>query len=178
MFQGVGRFFPLIMMVASSVYLCATARGDQSVSVGWDASLDPSVTGYIVYVGQASGNYSASYNVGTNTVYKLTGLKEGQTNYIAVTSYDANGVEGLPSAEIGYVVPGLMLATLPSKAGDPMRLRFVVAPGHWYEVQASVDLTNWSTIWRTGTAISNSWVVFQDPQTGSFPSRFYRLVMH
>src|ERR1700722_4662347 len=65
MFQGVGRFFPLIMMVASSVYLCATARGDQSVSVGWDASLDPSVTGYIVYVGQASGNYSASYNVGT-----------------------------------------------------------------------------------------------------------------
>ncbi len=97
---------------------------------------------------------------------------------MAVTSYDSIGVEGLPSGELSYLVPGLMLATLPSKAGDPMQLSFPTAPGHWYEVQASVDLKNWSTIWQTVPATLNVWRVFQDPQTGSFPSRFYRLVMH
>jgi len=154
------------------------ARGDQSVTLGWDASQDPSVAGYRVHIGQVSGNYTASYDAGTNTAYKLTGLKEGQTNYMAVTSYDSLGVEGLPSGEISYLVPGLMLAALPSKAGDPLRLSFPTVPGHWYEVQASVDLTNWSTIWRTAPATSNAWMVFQDPQTGSFARRFYRLAMH
>jgi len=166
------------LIIGICVNICAPARGDQSVSVGWDPSGDPSVAGYRLHVGPASGNYTASYDVGTNTVYRLTGLKEGQTNYIAVKSYDHNGVEGLPSGEISYLVPGLMLAALPSKAGDPMRLSFPVAPGHWYGVQASVDLKNWSTIWQTSTATSNAWVVFQDPQTGSFPSRYYRLAMH
>ena len=165
-------------MVASGVCCCAPAWADQSVSLGWDASPDPTVVGYRLHVGLASGVYTASYDVGTNTVYRLTGLKEGQTNYLAVTSYDITGMEGLPSGEISYLVPGLMLAALPSKAGDPMKLSFVVAPGHWYEVQASVDLQNWSTIWQTGTATSNAWVLFQDPQTGSFPNRFYRLAMH
>ncbi len=176
--RGVIKFFNLGLVVASIVYFCARAWGDQSVSLAWDPSRDPSVAGYRLHVGPTSGHYTASYDVGTNTVYRLTGLKEGQTNYLAVTSYDSIGAEGLPSVEISYLVPGLMLAALPSKAGDPMRLSFPVAPGHWYGVQASVDLKNWSTIWQTSTATSNAWVVFQDPQAGSFPSRYYRLAMH
>ena len=57
-------------------------------------------------------------------------------------------------------------------------MRFPVTPGHWYELEATVDLKSWITIWQTATSTSNAWVKFQDPQSGIFPKRFYRLASH
>jgi hypothetical protein len=59
-----------------------------------------------------------------------------------------------------------------------MIITFPVAPGQWYEVQASVDLQTWSTIYQTEVASSNATLQFSDTNSSAFPSRFYRLVLH
>jgi hypothetical protein len=50
-----------------------------------------------------------------------------------------------------------------------------MAPGHTYKVQASVNLTTWSTLWQT-TATNNAWAEFADAQGANLKMRFYRLV--
>jgi hypothetical protein len=86
-----------------------------SVTLAWDASPDPSVTGYRIYIGGASGNYTNSANVGNVTSTVLTNLTEGATYYFAATAYDATGVESDFSNEANYTVtttPGNVTPTL------------------------------------------------------------------
>lgn len=63
-----------------------------SINLAWDASSDPTVTGYWVYYGSRSGiyeNYQDTGPVSSNPVtYTLTGLTKGQSYYIVVTAYD------------------------------------------------------------------------------------------
>jgi hypothetical protein len=165
-------------VAALCLSLTGAARGGQSISITWDTNIDASVTGYRLYMGPTSSNYVTSFDAGTNTTVTITGLKEGQTNYFTVAAYNASRMESAPSVQMSYVVPGLLVSIMPTNAGDPLKLNFPVAPGHSYEVQASVDLTNWTKIYQTATATSNAWTSFQDPQTASFPKRFYRLVLH
>jgi hypothetical protein len=79
---------------------------------------------------------------------------------------------------VAYIVPGELQLNPRVKATDPLGMRFPVASGRWYEVQATADLTSWTTIWQTTAATSNVWVQFQDPKANVFPKRFYRLVLH
>jgi hypothetical protein len=63
-----------------------------TIKLAWDASSDPSVTGYWVYYGTQSGiyeNYKDTGPVSSNPVsFTLTGLASGQTYYLVVTAYD------------------------------------------------------------------------------------------
>jgi hypothetical protein len=158
--------------------LCPAAWAAQTMPLAWDPNPDASVAGYVVYYGNKSGNYSSRIDVGTNTATTISGLKEGQTNYFAVTAYNAARVESAASGAVAYIVPGMVLVTPRLKASDPQGLKFPVAWGHWYEVQATADLKSWTTIWQTTAATSNSWVQFQDPKANLFPKRFYRLILH
>lgn len=150
-------------------------RADQSVTLGWNASTGANVAGYYVYQGASSGNYTSKEDVGTNTVVTVSGLQEGQTNYFAVTAYNVAKMESAFSAQISFIAPGILQLT---KSSGSFNITFPVAPGHWYEVQASVDLKSWTTISQTATETSNSWIQFSDPQSSQFSKRFYRLVLH
>lgn len=156
---------------------CSSSWASQSVALAWTPSTNISATGYALYYGSKSGNYSWRIDVGTNTSTVVPGLSEGQTNYFVVTAYNAAKVESAPSGELAYLVPGLLILYW-LQPGHTMGLTFPVASGHWYAVQASVDLKTWSTIWQTATATSNAWVQFQDPQTALFQKRFYRLSLN
>jgi hypothetical protein len=63
-----------------------------SIKLAWDASSDPTVTGYWVYYGTQSGiyeNYQDTGPVSSNPVsFTLTGLVKGQSYCIVVTAYD------------------------------------------------------------------------------------------
>jgi hypothetical protein len=59
----------------------------------------------LVNYGTASGIYTTQIDAGTNDTAVVSGLAEGVTYYIAVTSYDTSGVESVPSNEISYTVP-------------------------------------------------------------------------
>ena len=59
----------------------------------WDASPDATVTGYKVYYGGVSGNYTNSFSVGNTLTSTVSSLADGARYYFAVTAYDASGAE-------------------------------------------------------------------------------------
>jgi hypothetical protein len=177
------RLGAMAAMVLGLLCLSASfsANASQSVSLAWSASTDSSTAGYIVYTGTSIANLTNSMNVGTNTTVTITGLKEGTTNYFAVSGYNSANIAGALSPAISYIVPGLMVMTSGGNTGTPPTLNFPVAAGHYYEVQATTNLTNpnsWTNIYQTATATNNSWTSFQDRMSIMLPERFYRLVMH
>ncbi len=151
------------------------ATSGQSVTLGWNSVSGTNVAGYALYSGTNSGHYTTRLDAGTNTAATVSSLKAGLTYYFAAASYNAAGVESSPSAEIAYLVPGILALTPPSTSGNPMMITFPVAPGHSYTVQASVDLKTWTNLWQSGTSTSNVWVNFHDAQSSGFPKRFYRI---
>lgn len=150
----------------------------QSVVLDWNASSTPTVTGYNVYYGTTSGNYPYKVNVGNTSSFTLSNLTAGVTYYFAATAYDAYGDESALSTEVNFVVSGGLTLSQGTAPGSPVMLQFPVAPGHWYEVQASTDLKNWTSIYQSSVVSVNNSMQFADPNASSFSSRFYRLVQH
>ncbi len=74
-------------------------------------------------------------------------------------------------------VPSLQMQPSLTK-GSGMIIRFAVAQGHWYEVQATQDFKTWVTISSTSTFPANGWSQFTDPASKVLHSRFYRVVPH
>jgi len=149
-----------------------------TVSLGWSPSSATNVVGYNIYYGTSSGDYTSEITIGNVSAITLSNLTSGVTYYFAATAFDAAGNESGFSNEAMFVVPGALTLSAGANPGDPLLIKFPVSPSHWFEVQASVDLQSWTTIWQTDVATTNGWVQYSDPDAGSFTSRFYRLVLH
>jgi hypothetical protein len=132
-----------------------------------------------VYYGTESGNYTTCMDVGTNLTFTITNLQPGLTYYFAITDYNAQGLESAPTAEVSYLVPGILqMNAVSASPGGPQSLSFPVAPTYWYEVQGSTDLQTWTTLWQTPVETDNQWVQFTDPQSSTMSQRYYRLIIH
>jgi hypothetical protein len=170
------RFGVGLVVVLAGLVACSIAKAVSSVSLQWTPNTDPSVSGYRVYYGGDSRGYTNVLNAGSLTNASVEGLEEGKTYYFAVTAYDDFGDESDYSVETVYIVPGYLTMTMGPNPGDLLRVRFPVAPAHWYELQMSQDMQHWSTTWEVlGT--SNQWVEFAAP-TGKLPAQFFRVVLH
>ena len=82
-----------------------SAFADNSVSLSWYPSSDPTVTGYKVYYGGASEVYTNSFSVGSATNATVSGLSGGATYYFSATSVTASGEQSIFSNEATYAVP-------------------------------------------------------------------------
>jgi hypothetical protein len=157
----------------------------ESISLELDPSPDSDVVGYNIYYGTTSGDYTNKVTIRDKTTAAIPNLTAGKTYYFAATAFDINGMESGFSNEIQFIVPGAITLSRGVNPGDPVVIKFPVAPSHWYELQATTDLQHWITIWNTGVATSNAWVQFSGPASdpaplaiGGFSSRFYRLIGH
>jgi len=157
---------------AATVPPVATVPGHYGVILNWNPNLDTSVTGYRVYYGTASGNYSSSVNVGNVTNNAVAGLASGITHFFAITAYNAVGDESPFSSEVTV------------RQADPtVQLRFTGAGqavltvrglvGHAYEVQATQDFKSW-TVLGSVTVGSLGVMEFTAPVAAGFSRRFYR----
>ncbi len=81
-----------------SIFLSNTAYCSQ-ITLAWNQSTDPSVTGYKLYYGVQSRNYSSVIDTGLNRRCTITGLSDSQVYYIATTAYTASSESGF-SAEL------------------------------------------------------------------------------
>ncbi|MEZ5591507.1 MAG: fibronectin type III domain-containing protein [Gammaproteobacteria bacterium] len=81
------------------------------VSLRWDASPSAVVSGYKVYYGLASRNYTVSVDVGNTLQYTATGLQPGLTYYFTVTAYiNSTGQEsGFSNEAIKTIEPSAIL---------------------------------------------------------------------
>jgi fibronectin type 3 domain-containing protein len=57
------------------------------------------VSGYKIYYGTESGNYTSVLNVGNVNSFTVQNLTANTTYYFVVTAYDADGVESDPTDE-------------------------------------------------------------------------------
>jgi hypothetical protein len=171
--QNIFRF--LIVLLG---FLCVDKALAVDLTLDWSASASPNAAGYNVYYGTSSGTYLYKVDAGNATSATLSNLTAGVTYYFAATTYDGVGDESAYSSEVSFIVPGILTMNSAASPGGPSPLQFPVAPGHWYEVQASTDLLNWASIWQSDVVASNCWMQFTDPAAASYSSRFYRLVLH
>ncbi|HUC84516.1 MAG TPA: fibronectin type III domain-containing protein [Candidatus Acidoferrales bacterium] len=170
----------LFLITGVVVYVLAaleTARAD-SLNLDWNASTSANVAGYNVYYGTNSGNFIYKVDAGNATSVTVSNLSPGLTYYFAATAYDLFGDESGLSAEISFIVPGVLCFSPAANGGAPASLSFPVEPGHWYEIQASTDLQNWTSIWQSAVMTTNDWTQVIDPAMASFGQRFYRLAIH
>ena len=142
--------------------------------MAWNASTDPTVTGYNVYYGIASGTYNTNpVNAGNATNATISGLVQGATYYFAATTYSCLGVESPFSSEVSYTVPilpGVQLRVTPAK----QFILTVNGPiGHTYDIQATQDFKTWTVI-GTVTVGAGGSLNFTDTNAASFSKRFYR----
>jgi hypothetical protein len=75
------------------------------VTLAWDANTESNLSGYKVYVGDASGVYTRTIDVANITSFTVTRLQRGHVYYFAVTAYDQNGHESDFSSEVNTRTP-------------------------------------------------------------------------
>ncbi len=83
----------------------APAQSLSEVSLAWEASTDPAVASYRLYVGLGSGSYTEAFECGTNLTATVPDLVVGSTYYFVVRAVSAEDVESEPSNEVTYTVP-------------------------------------------------------------------------
>ena len=119
---------------------CPLAQADQSVTLAWNPSPDTSVAGYVIHYGSDGTNYSEQVDAGTNTVWNVTGLQAGGTNYFVVSAYDVNHNESPLSNPVEYVVPEAAVTLTLSVAACPAEAGSVIGGGA-FATGSSVTVT-------------------------------------
>jgi uncharacterized repeat protein (TIGR02543 family) len=112
----------LIFVAILGAALAPAARAAQSVTLAWNASTGSTVAGYMIYSSADGTNYGNSLDAGTNTIWTVTGLQAGTTNYFEVTAYDTNNNQSPPSNPVEFVVPNttntVTVQASPASAGS------------------------------------------------------------
>lgn len=177
---GLRHCFIAIVIVACWMMSSRPVEAVQSVTLAWDRSADSSAVGYRIYAYEENSTAPTSFNVLGLTQVTLPGLKEGLRYTFKVTSYNAAGVESAPSNEAEITVP-VPLQMFPGATPSALRrFQFPVAPGRWYELQASTNMQTWTTVSQTGYPKAYTWTEIQEPDPGikkgtQLPCRFFRL---
>lgn len=83
------------------------------VDLKWEAELDSNRTGFNIYYGQTSGQYSRRRSVGNVGSYRINGLNSNETYYFAVTAYDSLNRESDYSNEAGIIIGEPLSSTNP-----------------------------------------------------------------
>ncbi len=172
---GLTKFLRGLVILAA---LSTTVQAGQSVTLAWNRSTDPIVTGYNVYYGGASGAYTNEICAGNATNATISGLIEGTTYYFAATTYSAAGMESPFSSEVSCLVPmnapvGLATEQIRLATGGQFILTVTGPVGHTYDIQATQDFKTWTVI-GTATVGANGSLNFTDTNAASFSRRFYR----
>jgi hypothetical protein len=116
------------------------------VTLSWDPSSSTGVTGYRVFYGTASLNYTNYMDIGTQTSYTLSNLNAGTTYYMAVSAKNSSGQISNYSNEIVYTPA----SSTPSGGGS---INGQAAKPASAVNLSSVGITDWAH-WGLATASS------------------------
>ena len=163
------------LLLMSLPTMSALAQVGSSLTLAWNPDVSGYITGYNIYYGTSSRNYTHTNSVGNTNRVTIASLSIGTTYYFAVTAFDINHVESDYSDEIIFrptANPPQMAMNPVGTAGGPLSV--IAPPGHTYDILASTDLKAWTAIGTVAVGASGRFT-FADPDASQFPSRFYRL---
>ena len=166
----------LLVLLVAGAQLRVLAQGD-SVVLDWSPSVDTNVTGYNIYYGGVSGNYTNKVVLGNVTTATITGLTPGATYYFAATSTGAGGSESPFSNQTTYAAPLPVVLTMSTVQTQGVATAIsITAPGtvsgQW-RIDQSSDLVNWTpAYYGTNMAVNVSFPIT------SAPAQFFRLVQN
>lgn len=145
---------------------------DQSIEITWNRSASPDVVGYNVYYGGVNASCTNEISVGNLTNLKVTGLAEGTTFFFVITSVNSSGTESDYSSPMYYSVP-TKTANLgtPSISSCGVSIPVNGLPGHFYVVQVSTNLVDWTSVETNLTPL-----LITDSNSVHCDKRFYRAV--
>ena len=86
---------------ATLVLLWAAAAGAQRLTLAWDPSPSPAVSGYRVYWGTNTRSYQFVTNAGLVLTQSVVLVHRGRW-FFAATAYDTNGLESDFSSEVSW----------------------------------------------------------------------------
>lgn len=137
-----------VALVASlCLFITVVNAYSAQLTLAWDTSTDPACTGYKVYWGTASGNYSWSSDSGNQTTAVVPNLSEGATYYFVATAYDAARAESAFSNEVAHTVPATCAYTI-----SPASRSFGAGGGTGQVGVTTANACNWTT------SNTSSWV--------------------
>jgi len=94
----------LIILPVWHVFAAEVTLSWTPPSTNVDGSTLTDMSGYTIYFGTQSGNYTYSIDAGNVTSYRLDSLAPGFVYYFAVTAYDISGNESPYSREVSMYV--------------------------------------------------------------------------
>ena len=148
-------------------------------TLAWNLSQDVSVVGYAMYFGIAGSSATNRQVLGVTNTVTLFNLLASSNYFFYVVSYNAEGVESLPSNVLFYRPPALSGLRLSAPVPGTVNLQFKAAPGSVCLIQytPSFNPAHWQVL-CPATADANGKITINDPVSGNIPSRFYRAVLY
>src|SRR3990172_3617815 len=136
----------LFLLLRTVVAFAGTATLSwQSPATNTDGSALTDLSGFRIYYGTGSANYSSSIDVGNVTTYQVTGLAEGYTYYFVVTALDTSGNESSDSNEASKTIDTVD-ATPPVISGVyASNVTQTSAVINWTTNEASTSLVEYGT---------------------------------
>ena len=156
----------------------AAALPASPCTLGWNASQDSSVTGYVLYYG-LSGSTTNRLVLGLTNTYTFFNLLASSNYFFYLTTHDANGIESPPSNILNYKPQVLSLLKLSSPAPGTMNLQFRAAPGSTCVIEFTPTLNpaQWQILGNaTADALGN--IAVTDARAGKSPTGFYRAMLY
>jgi hypothetical protein len=145
----------LITLAATSIQAADVDLTWEVPTAGAEAAPLTNPAGYIVYVGQNSGSYDFTLDVGNVLSVTLNGLEEGQIYYVTVTAYDAERVESDFSNEVSILAGSALsmsaglVAAYSFDEGDGLTAADMSGNGNDGMISGAV----WTTSARFGNAL-------------------------
>ncbi len=143
--------------------------------VNWTLSTDPTVVGYNVYYGSASGVYTNVVPAGNTNQVTISNLVPGLTYYAAVTSLNVAGLESDYSPEVSYAVPASL--AISGLGNGSIIISGLGTSNQTYVIQYTTNwgsAANWLRLVVATASASGSFVL---SDTAGPSPRFYRAVL-
>jgi hypothetical protein len=132
-----------LALVMAAVLALASSAAAATVTIAWDRNPEPSVLGYMVYVGTSAGTYTASYDVGNMTTFDLPNATPGTTYHFAVRAY-ASGTDVSPlSVNLAAAVPVAAVTTAPVPLAPTGTITSATPTFSWSAVKNATTYALW-----------------------------------
>jgi hypothetical protein len=96
---------PPVLHAITGLTIVTNAADLHSITLKWTATKDAGVAGYTVFIGQASGKYSLTKNIGLVSSLVITGMVTGTTNFFTLREYDGGSNPGAIAPEVRWFAP-------------------------------------------------------------------------